>query len=613
MKFALIRFIDQNSVLIRSLRILPKSDRPKIFAAVILQICIGFLDLLGVAGIGVLGALAVTGVQSQVPGNRVNTVLELLGISNFSFQSQAAIIATISGAILILRTVLSVVITKKILYFLGRRGALISSNLATRLLSQSILEVQSRSTQETAYALTVGVSAITLGVLAATMAIIADFSLLVIIVLGLFLVDSIMAVVTIIFFGLLGFFLYHLMNIKAHRLGVLNSSLNIESNEKIVEVLNSFRESVVRNRRNFYAKQIGDLRFKFADVSAETQFLPNVSKYVIESGIVIGALIISGVQFALQDASYAIATLSVFLAAGTRIAPAIMRLQQSFITIKNSVGAALPTLQLIDSLKSTLEVKVSTDELITDHGQFISNILVESVSLKYPLQSAPALNNLSLRVEEGSSLAIVGPSGAGKTTLVDVILGVLPYNSGSVKISDMSPLDAIERWPGAISYVPQNVTIANGTFRSNVAFGYGIEVTSDKLVWEALETAQLDHFVKSLPNQLDSLVSENGSNLSGGQKQRLGIARAMFTKPKLLVLDEATSSLDGQTEADVSGAIKNLKGSVTVVMIAHRLSTVRSADQVIYLSKGKVLAKGSFNQVREQVPDFDSQAQLMGL
>jgi len=195
----------------------------------------------------------------------------------------------------------------------------------------------------------------------------------------------------------------------------------------------------------------------------------------------------------------------------------------------------------------------------------------------------------------------------------DLILGVLPYNSGSVKISDRKPLDAIERWPGAISYVPQNVTIANGTFRSNVAFGYGIEVASDNLVWEALETAQLDHFVRSLPDQLDSLVSENGSNLSGGQKQRLGIARAMFTKPKLFVLDEATSSLDGQTEADVSGAIKNLKGSVTVVMIAHRLSTVRSADQVIYLSKGKVLAKGSFDQVREQVPDFDSQAQLMGL
>jgi ABC-type multidrug transport system fused ATPase/permease subunit len=400
---------------------------------------------------------------------------------------------------------------------------------------------------------------------------------------------------------------------RASKEGLKSSELSIKSNEKIVEVFSSYRESVVRNRRNFYAKQIGDLRFKFADVSAETQFLPNVSKYVIESGIVIGALIISGVQFALQDASYAIATLSVFLAAGTRIAPAIMRLQQSFITIKNSVGAALPTLQLIDSLKSTLEVKVSTDELITDHGQFISNILVESVSLKYPLQSAPALNDLSLRVEEGSSLAIVGPSGAGKTTLVDVILGVLPYNSGSVKISDMSPLDAIERWPGAISYVPQNVTIANGTFRSNVAFGYGIEVASDKLVWEALETAQLDHFVKSLPNQLDSLVSENGSNLSGGQKQRLGIARAMFTKPKLLVLDEATSALDAETEASISTAINELRGSTTIFMIAHRLSTVRNADLVVYLDAGKVVATGSFEDVRKAVPNFERQAKLMGL
>ena len=189
----------------------------------------------------------------------------------------------------------------------------------------------------------------------------------------------------------------------------------------------------------------------------------------------------------------------------------------------------------------------------------------------------------------------------------------MPADTGLVSIAGKLPLEAIATWPGSISYVPQDVTISNGTFRENVGLGYPVEVATDELVWSALEVAQLADFVRKLPQGLDTPVGERGTKISGGQRQRLGIARAMFTQPKLLVLDEATSSLDGQTEADISGAIQSLKGSVTVIMIAHRLSTVRNADQVVYMEKGKILAKGTFEEVRAAVPDFDSQAKLMGL
>jgi ABC-type multidrug transport system fused ATPase/permease subunit len=138
-------------------------------------------------------------------------------------------------------------------------------------------------------------------------------------------------------------------------------------------------------------------------------------------------------------------------------------------------------------------------------------------------------------------------------------------------------------------------------------------VATDDLVWRALEIAQLSDFVRQLPNGLDTHVGERGTKISGGQRQRLGIARAMFTNPKLLVLDEATSSLDGQLESDITDSINKLKGSVTVLIVAHRLSTVRNCDQVIYMDKGRIISKGSFNQVRSTVPDFDRQAQLMGL
>jgi ABC-type multidrug transport system fused ATPase/permease subunit len=370
---------------------------------------------------------------------------------------------------------------------------------------------------------------------------------------------------------------------------------------------------VVRNRRNFYSREIGKLRLKLANVLAELQFMPNISKYVIESGIVIGAVLIAGVQFAFQDARHAVATLSVFLASGTRIAPAIMRLQQSLVQIKSGIGSAMPTLVLIESLKNVPLVQVTKDDLEIVHKGFRSEVILTDISLIYPAKETNALTSVSFQVSAGTSVAIVGPSGAGKTSLVDVLLGVLPPSSGSVSISGVNPLDAISTWPGAISYVPQDVSISNGTFRENVGLGYPKEVISDELVWAALEVAQLAEFVRALPGGLDTQVGERGTKISGGQRQRLGIARAMFTQPKLLVLDEATSALDGQTEADISEAIQGLKGSVTVVMIAHRLSTVRNADQVIYMDGGKLVSQGTFEEVRSEVPDFDKQAKLMGL
>jgi ABC-type multidrug transport system fused ATPase/permease subunit len=164
-----------------------------------------------------------------------------------------------------------------------------------------------------------------------------------------------------------------------------------------------------------------------------------------------------------------------------------------------------------------------------------------------------------------------------------------------------------------VSYVPQDVVIASGTIRENVALGYPLEKATDELILSALKVAHLDEFVANLPQGIETQVGERGAKISGGQRQRLGIARAMFTRPHLLVLDEATSSLDGETEANISAAIHDLRGLTTVVIIAHRLSTVRSADQVVYLSNGNAVASGTFDEVRRAVPDLDRQAKIVGL
>jgi ABC-type multidrug transport system fused ATPase/permease subunit len=414
-------------------------------------------------------------------------------------------------------------------------------------------------------------------------------------------------------FGFVGLVLYKLLQKRAQYLGYENSELSIKSNEKILEVLNSYREAVVRNRRGYYAREIGAARLDLANNTAEISFMPNISKYVIEATVVLGTLIICASQFLSQDSTRAVATLSIFLAAGTRIAPAVLRLQQGAIQIRSGLGSATPTLDLIERLGNSPDLMSDVDRLDLDHVGFDATLELRDITFTYPLKEAPAVSHVDLALQSGKSLAFVGPSGAGKTTIVDLLLGVLKPDQGAVTISGLDPLSSISKWAGAISYVPQDVMIANGTIRENVALGYPKQFATDELVWEALDIAQLNEFVRALPLGLETHVGERGAKISGGQRQRLGIARAMFTRPKLLVLDEATSSLDGKTESDIADSIHKLKGSVTVVMIAHRLSTVQDADYVAYMEDGRVISVGSFNEVRANVPNFDQQAAIMGL
>ena len=603
----------RNSELGRSASILSAQDKRKIIAVSIFQICLGALDLLGVLVIGLLGALSVSGVQSTQPGSRVNSVLQLLRISEASFQTQAAILGTTAVILLVGRTLLSIFFTRRILFFFNRRGAKISANLISRLLSQSLLTIQRRTTQETLYSVTRGVELITVQVLATAVVLVSDVSMLLVLGVGLFIIDPITATTTFLVFAAIGFSLYFLMHVRVGALGIKSSWLNIKSNEKITEVFSSYRESVVRNRRDYYAREIRRLRFDLADTSAEYNFLPYISKYVIESAVILGALLIGSVQFALQDATHAVATLAIFLTAGTRIAPAILRVQQGSVQIRGSLGMAGPTLDLINALGNAPLIENVDDTVDVIHEGFAANIQIKDISFTYPGKSYPAIADITLAIPKGSSVAFVGPSGAGKTTIVDVLLGVLNPDIGHVTISGLSPIVAVAKWPGAVSYVPQDVVISNGTIRENVALGYPADVASDELVMSALKLANLYDFVAELPQGIDTPVGERGTKISGGQRQRLGIARAMFTKPYLLVLDEATSALDGETEASISTAIHSMKGLTTVIMIAHRLSTVRDADIVVYMAKGKVISSGTFNEVRNVVPDFDRQAKLMGL
>ena len=600
----------------RAYDLLENRDKFRVKIIALAQVLLGILDLVGVVFIGLLGALSITGVQSREPGTRVFTALKILQLENLSFQAQTACLGGIAVSFMVLKTILSVLLTRRSLFFLSLKGAQISSKLITNLLGRDIQEIRKRGTQDILYASTAGVYGITVGILSTGVNLFADISSIVLIMLGLIAFDPAMAFLTSLLFSVIAFTVFRLQQERARILGSELGNLGVRSDELISEALSAFRELVVHDRQTHYIEIIKQQRLNLAEVQAEMSFMPQVSKYVIESSVLLGGIVISAIQFLRLDATHAFATLAIFLAAGSRIAPAVMRLQQNLVYMRNSSGIAEPTFALIEEIH-VQDLSELNSQVISvpsnSTGDFIPSIEMQKVSFRFQDSDHDLLSGIEIKVEPGQVVALVGPSGSGKSTLVDLMLGILKPTSGKVLVSGLSPVSAIKTWAGKISYVPQDVLITKASLMENVALGFPISEINRDEVLKALRIARLEELIDYENPNLSEPLRERGSNLSGGQRQRIGIARALYTNPELLILDEATSALDVTTESEISEALHDLKGSVTVVLVAHRLSTVRTADLVIYIDKGKIVARGTFEQVRSAVPQFDYQAGLLGL
>jgi ABC-type bacteriocin/lantibiotic exporter with double-glycine peptidase domain len=365
-----------------------------------------------------------------------------------------------------------------------------------------------------------------------------------------------------------------------------------ESNQKrfkiISETIGGIKDLKILGRESAYLNSFDKPSENFSSCQATSQTLSQVPQYIVEV-VAFGSLLVMSMYTIVSneaDLGTMLPILGLYALGALKLKPS---LQQIYSAV-SSLRFGKPALEIILKdlkQKSEQEISISND---FERLSFKNEIKLKNITFMYPSKEVSALKDISIEIKANSTIGIIGTTGAGKSTLVDIILGLLTPTSGDIVV-DGNVLDSanIRQWQNTIGYVPQSIFLADDTIASNIAFGVDKEHVDMAQVKSVSQMAQVHEFVSELEKGYDTIIGERGVRLSGGQRQRLGIARALYHNPELLVLDEATSALDNQTEAEVMKAINNMSGRKTIIMIAHRLSTVEKCDKVIKLQKGQII------------------------
>ena len=603
--------ISNKNLISKILDLLPKNTSRKLLLFSLLQTTVTILDVIAIVLLGLLSKAGLDFVQ----GKSVNFNIPLVSKStfqNYESEKQFMYLSMVVILLFMFRTFFSIQINKVLLKYLGRQSGYASREILKRLFESKPQYVISKNTQEIVYGVTAGVDSLVLTYLGSFALSITELLLLLALLISLLVIQPIVGVCALLIFGGSGLLIHRFTSLKARMKSEESGEISVVYSQQLIETLSLYRELYLKGSITEKTEEVQVFRDRYLKLRADLMFLPTYSKYLFEFVLILGGAFVAFVQLLFTDANAAISSLVVFLAASSRILPSIVRLQAAILSLKQSEGAGQISLRQIEEfdLNQTKENVSSTSSV--NQLQESKYISIKNLSFQYPNSKDMTLREISFTVDKGQLVAIVGESGAGKSTLADLILGIQEPTSGSIKIKDESPRYLIKKYPGSLAYVPQAISIVDGSIIKNVVLT-GIKDGDVSSVITSLEKASLWEEVQELPQGIDSVVGERGMKLSGGQRQRLGIARAIYSKPELIVFDEATSSLDPLTEKAVTDAIYQSRDEVTLIVIAHRLSTVKKADLVILLEQGCLVASGTFEEVRAISPKFDQQAKLVNL
>lgn len=497
-----------------------------------------------------------------------------------------------------------------------KRFAAFEQSLGAQLLDSFFYapwtERLSRNSTDLVRSTDVGVASTVTGVLVPFTQLMGEISTFIAVLSVLLVAQPVLATVALVYFALVGALLYLWVIRRAAAAGRDNRNFSVRSVRLVSEMVQSLKEITLRDKTQEVEDVVLEMRRRASQARADQVFLGSVPRYVLEIGLVGGLIIAAGIGYAQGGIDAATASIALFGVAGFRLVPSLTRFQ----TIMGQTSANMPYAErVLEEILNGRRHRAAHVETLA--GRTIEDGAAElelrDVAFTYPGAEAPALRDVSLDLPFGSTLALVGSSGSGKSTLVDIMLGLLEPSEGMLTVDGVPLSECIRSWRSRVGYVPQQVALFDSSVAHNVALTWRDEEIDEERVRRALARAQLLDVIDARPGGIHGSVGEGGMSLSGGQRQRLGIARALYAEPLILIMDEATSALDTATEAAVTEAVRELSGEVTVVVVAHRLATIRHSDQVCFMRDGRIVARGTFDDVVAAEPDFAQQAALAGL
>lgn len=413
------------------------------------------------------------------------------------------------------------------------------------------------------------------------------------------------ALATFAFFGTISFVFLGFIRQRARALGAMQQRHGREMVKWVQQGLGGIKESKVLNRELFFIDAYTESSHGFAEAVRKLKVIRSIPRPLIETLGVGGMMMLTALMlYQGRSVGDILPILGLFAMSAVRLLPSVNRIVTSVTIIRGN-------LPMLDSVLEGLEA-IEADEAeeqrraIEDDSPlaFTDRLAIEDLTFRYAPDAEQVIAGMSFELERGEMIGFVGASGAGKSTLVNLLLGLLEPEGGALLVDGKRVDPTSASWQKMFGYIAQNTYLCDDTIRRNVAFGLEDNEIDDEAIWAALKLARLDDFIRTLPGQLDAMVGEKGTRLSGGQLQRIGIARALYHDPNVIIMDEATSNLDNITERQISDAIEALGGAKTIIIIAHRLTTIRNCDRIFFLREGQIEAEGDFEALLDRSEGF---------
>jgi ATP-binding cassette, subfamily B, bacterial PglK len=572
------------------------SFRIRVFMIFVLTILMAFMEIIGIASIAPFMAVVSSPeiIQQNEYLNLAFNYFNFNGVNDFLISLGFLVIL-----ILLFNNIFSAFMMWLVTSFNRKFAHSLAIKLLSRYLNQPYAFFVNRNSADLSKNILSESHRVVTGVITPSIEIISKGVVTFFIIVGLIIVEPFVALLILTILLTIYLLIYIFFKNVLNEIGSKSTKAVLERYKVANEAISSVKELKLHAKEKEFISKFRKVSMKDASYSINADIIGIMPRYLLES------LIFSGVILATIFLIYSgktgveiIPMLAVYTFAAYRVLPMMQAIYRGVTSVKFNI----PALKiLLDDFEASFEANVKTERNRIDNGNevfFNSELEFKKVSFSYDVSAKPTLSNVNLKIKHPSKIGIVGKTGSGKTTLVDIILGLFIANSGEILIDGAKLTSSnISSWQKMLGYVPQDVYLSDDTIRNNIAFAVNENDIDLSRVKKSAKLAGIDSFINSLPQKYESNVGEKGVKLSGGQLQRIGIARALYFEPKLLVFDESTSALDGQTERVIMDSIDNLSKEKTIIIIAHRISTLESCDTIFFLQDGSIKSSGKYKDL----------------